>query len=268
MPMNRIFLDLGFLQIYWYSIFIFLGVLGALTVIYLEVKRQNIDLDFFLNMAFSTILIGIVGARVYYVLFNLSYYQHHILDIFKIWEGGLAIHGGILLGGLTILFYTKKYHQDTLKILDIIVVGLILGQAIGRWGNFFNGEAYGKIVSRSVLLDQGFPKWLVEGMYINGAYRQPTFFYESLWNFIGFILLQFIRKYRYLHIGQLTGSYLIWYSCGRFFIEGLRTDSLLLGSFKVAQIVSIVLMLTGVYLCFFQKQNKNKLRHLYQRKIE
>lgn len=263
--MNRIALDLGFIQIYWYSIFIFLGVFGASIVIYLEARKHKVDIDFLVNMAFYTVIFGILGARLYYVLFNLSYYSTHTLDIFKIWEGGLAIHGGILFGGITVLFYTKKYKQDTLKILDMIVVGLILGQAIGRWGNFFNGEAYGAIVSKNSLLSSGVPSFIVEGMYIGGAYRQPTFLYESLWNFFGFLALLLVRRYKYLHIGQLTGFYLLWYSLARFFIEGMRQDSLMLGSFKIAQIVSIILALVGVYLLFFQKKNRSRFNHLYRK---
>ncbi len=267
--MNRVFLDLGFFQIYWYSLFIFLGVLLAMIVIYKEIKQQKISVDFFLNMAFYTVIFGIIGARLYYCLFNFSYYSHHILEVFQIWEGGLAIHGGILFGGLTILYHTKKYKQSTLKILDIVVVGLLIGQAVGRWGNFFNGEAFGKIVSRASLVSQGLPKFIIEGMYINGAYHQPTFLYESLWDLAGFFVLLFLRKNKYLHIGQLTGSYLIWYSCGRFFIEALRTDSLMLGNFKVAQLVSLALIGLGSYLCFFRKGTKNKFQNLYHKsKIE
>ena len=123
--MNRVFLDLGFFQIYWYSLFIFLGVLLAMTVIYKEIKQQKISVDFFLNMAFYTVIFGIIGARLYYCLFNFSYYSHHFLEVFQIWEGGLAIHGGILFGGLTILYHTKKYKQSTLKILIIMGFGRI-----------------------------------------------------------------------------------------------------------------------------------------------
>ncbi len=267
--MNRVFLNIGVLHIYWYSVFIFLGVLAAFTVIYLEAKKQKMNLDFFFNLAFYTIIFGILGARIYYVLFNLSYYCAHPIEIFKIWEGGLAIHGGLLFGGMTVLFYTNKHHQNFLKILDIIVVGLILGQAIGRWGNFFNGEAYGAVIQESKLLAQGVPAWIVKGMYIGGAYHQPTFLYESIFDFVGFLLLLCIRKYRYLHIGQLTGSYLIWYSVGRFFIEGMRMDSLMLGSIRIAQLVSIVLFGVGVYICFFHPNNKKKFFHLYhEEKIE
>ncbi len=264
--MNRVAFDLGFIQIYWYSIFIFLGVFAASIVVYKEAIKEKIKPDFLINMIFYIVLFGILGARIYYVLFQFPYYLRNPLEIFKIWEGGLAIHGGLLAGVLTILYHTKKYKYDTLKILDIIVVGVILGQAIGRWGNFFNGEAYGAVVSKETLLSTGIPNFIVNGMYINGVYHQPTFLYESCWNFLGFFLLLVIRKkWKYLHIGQLTGFYLIWYSIARFIIEGMRQDSLYLGSFRVAQLVSLGLIGVGIYLFFFQKKNKRKLKHLYRK---
>jgi len=265
--MNRIALDLGFIQIYWYSIFIFLGVLIASMVIYKEVKKRNIDEDFFMNLLFYTIILGIFGARLYYVLFNLPYYSKHLFEIFQIWNGGLAIHGGILVGLLFIISYTKKYQQNTLEILDIIVVGLIIGQAIGRWGNFFNSEAYGAVTTLSNLKQIGVPAFIIKGMYIMGDYRQPTFFYESLWDFIGFIALIIIRHYRYLKVGQLTGIYLMWYGVIRFIIEGMRTDSLMLGSLRIAQVVSIIMFVCGLVIFFIQKNKGNKFDNLYN-KIE
>ena len=134
--MDRVALDLGFIQIYWYSIFIFLGVFFASMVILRETKRQHINQDFMINLIFYGVIFGLIGARLYYVLFNLDYYLKYPLEIFEVWNGGLAIHGGIIVGLLTVILYTKKYHAKTLKVLDILVVGLILGQAIGRWGNF------------------------------------------------------------------------------------------------------------------------------------
>ncbi len=264
--MNRVALDLGFFQVYWYSVFIFLGILCGSIVIYKEAKKEKISLDFLLNMLFYAVLFGILGARLYYVFFEFSYYRAHPIEIFKIWEGGLAIHGGLLFGGLTVLYHTKKYKYNTLKILDILVVGVILGQAIGRWGNFFNAEAYGPVISKASLVALHLPSWLIQGMYVDGVYHQPTFLYESLWNFLGFILLLLFRKRnKYLHIGQLTGFYLAWYSFARFFIEALRQDSLYLGPVRIAQLVSIVLFLFGIYLLFFQKKNKNKLQNLYRK---
>ncbi|MDD3241259.1 MAG: prolipoprotein diacylglyceryl transferase [Bacilli bacterium] len=252
--MDRIAYDFGFFQVYWYSIFIFLALFFALIVIMNEVKKQNINQDFMVNLVFWGIIIGLFGARFYYVAFNLSFYLKYPLEIFAVWNGGMAIHGGIIFGLLWVLIYTKKYKVKTLKVLDITVVGLILGQAIGRWGNFFNKEAYGALVSRLDLEKLGLPDNIIEGMYINGGYRQPTFLYESIWNLIGFFLLLIIRKYKYLKTGQLTGFYLMWYSFGRFFIEGMRGDSLMFSTYKVAQIVSCILFVIGLLMVIFCKK--------------
>ncbi len=254
--MERVAFDLGIIQVYWYSIFIFLGALAACILIYLEAKKRKLNDEFIVNLAFNAIIFGIIGARVYYVLFNLDYYMQNPIEILEIWNGGLAIHGGLITGGLFTVYYCKKNKVETLKVFDIIVVGLILGQAIGRWGNFFNQEAYGAITSAAKLKSMGIPDFVINGMYILGDYRQPTFFYESIWNFFGFIALLIIRRYPYLKTGQLSGFYLIWYSVARFIIEKMRTDSLMLGNFKIAQIVSIVLLITGIILFIYYKYVK------------
>lgn len=252
--MNRVALDLGLIQIYWYSIFIFLGILSASFVIYKEFKKRNVDEELFINLAFNTIIFGVIGARAYYVLFNLDYYLLNPIEIFKVWNGGLAIHGGIFCALIFILIYCKKHKVYTRKILDMIVVGLILGQAIGRWGNFFNSEAYGAVTTAENLAKLGIPQFVINGMYIMGEYRQPTFFYESMWCLFGFIAMLMLRKYKYLRKGQLTGFYLIWYGIERFIVEALRVDSLMLGPVKVAQIVSILFIFVGLILMFFYKK--------------
>lgn len=262
--MNRIALDLGFIQIYWYSIMILLGLLVGLAVIYKEAKKQNINTDFLTNLAFYAIIIGIVSARLYYVLFNWDYYSNNLLEIFEIWNGGLAIHGGIIGGGLFTLFYCRKNKVGIYRILDICVVGLILAQAVGRWGNFFNQEAYGILTTKEALLSLNIPEFIVDGMHINGEYYHPTFLYESIWNVIGFIILIIVRKvFKYLKTGQLTGLYLIWYSVGRIFIEAMRTDSLMLGNFKVAQIVSVIMIIIGIILIIIRKKG-SRFDNLYR----
>lgn len=249
--MDRVALELGPIQIYWYSIFIFLGLLIASILIFKEARKRNIDEDFLINLIFNTIIIGLIGARVYYVLFNIPYYASNPIEILAVWNGGLAIHGGVFAALAFILIYCKKKNINSLQLLDIIVVGLIIAQAIGRWGNFFNSEAYGQVTTYAELKAQQIPTFIINGMYILGEYRQPTFFYESTWCFAGFLAMLIIRKYKYLKRGQLTGFYLFWYGLGRLLIESLRTDSLMLGPIKIAQVVSIVFIITGIVLFFY-----------------
>ena len=246
--MDRVALELGPIQIYWYSIFIFIGLLTASILIFKEARKRNIDEDFLINLIFNTIIIGLIGARVYYVLFNIPYYASNPIEILAVWNGGLAIHGGVFAALAFILIYCKKKNVNSLQLLDIIVVGLIIAQAIGRWGNFFNSEAYGQVTTYAELKAQQIPTFIINGMYILGDYRQPTFFYESTWCFAGFLAMLIIRKYKYLKRGQLTGFYLFWYGLGRLLIESLRTDSLMLGPIKIAQVVSIIFIITGIVL--------------------
>lgn len=249
--MDRVAVDFGPIQIYWYSVFVFLGLLVASIVVFKEAHKRNINEDFLINLICDSIIIGLIGARLYYVLFNISYYIQRPLEILAIWNGGLAIHGGVFAALIFIILYCKKHRVNILQILDIAVVGLIIGQAIGRWGNFFNSEAYGQITTLEVLTSQGIPKFIIEGMYILGDYRQPTFFYESVWCLAGFLALIIIRRCKYIKRGQLTGFYLIWYGLARFVIEDLRTDSLMVGPVKVAQIVSVVFVAAGIVLFFY-----------------
>ena len=255
---RSIFLDLHFFQIKWYSIFILLAMLSGSFIVIKETKKKKFDQDEIINILFYGFIVGIIGARLYYVLFNLSYYQN-LLDVIKIWEGGLAIHGGILSALVFITWYSKQKKINLLLLLDCMVVGLILAQSIGRWGNFFNGEAYGRIVSLTFLKSIHIPKFIIEGMYIQNEYREPTFLYESILSFIGFIVLLRFRKKKNLKVGQLTGLYFIWYGIERLIIEFLRSDSLLLGPFKVAQIISIIFIGMGIVL--YRKNIKKDLKY-------
>ena len=176
-----------------------------------------------------------------------------------------SILGGLIAGLITATFYCRKYKYKVFKMLDIIVVGLILGQAIGRWGNFFNQEAYGPITTLAHLNKIGVPDFITEGMFIDGAYRVPTFLYESILSLTGFIMLLMIRRYKYLKVGYLSGLYLIWYSIGRFFIEGMRTDSLMLGNIKVAQLVSIICIISGILIIFLSSKG-TRFDNLYNEK--
>ena len=258
--MNQIAIDLGFIQIYWYSLCILLGVILGFLVAYLELKRLNMSKEYFFNMIFYALIFGFLGARLYYVLFNLDYYLSNIGEILAVWHGGLAIHGGIIAGILTIILYSKKNNKKFLEIvkyLDIGALSIIVGQIVGRWGNFFNQEAHGYATTRMFLEKIKIPNFIIEGMTIDGIVYHPTFLYESILNLVGFIILLLLRKNKNLKIGMLLSLYLIWYSLVRFFIESMRTDSLMLGSLKIAQVISLILFLFGVF--FFFKSKKHDL---------
>lgn len=260
--MNPIAFTIFGIEIRYYSLFILLGVATAYFMIIKEAKRFSISEDFIFNMFFWTLITGIIGARLYYVVFNWDYFGSHISEIWQVWQGGLAIHGGILFGLITIYLYTKKCNIRTLKIVDIVVVPLILAQAIGRWGNFFNREAYGLATSINHLRRLHVPEFIIRGMNINGITYTPTFFYESIFCVLGFVVLLFLRRAKYIKVGQITGMYLIWYGILRFFIEASRTDSLTFFGFKMAQIVSIIMVVIGVTL-FIMGLKKSKYEDLY-----
>lgn len=261
--MNPNAIEIFGIGIKWYSIFILTGIIIAWIFIQGDAKKFGIGKDFLTNLIFWTVIFGIIGARAYYVIFNWSYYSEHLSEIWHIWEGGLAIHGGLLAGCIVIVFYCKKYKTSALRILDIAAPYLLLAQAIGRWGNFFNREAYGVATTYEHLKDIIIiPDFIIYGMNIDGVYYTPTFYYESLWCLLGFIVILAIRKFKYLRLGQQIGTYMMWYSFGRFFIESFRTDSLMLGYFKVAQIVSIILFIVGLIIVLLQIR-KPKLEMLY-----
>lgn len=268
--MERIAIDFGIIQVYWYSIFIFLGILAATIVIYKESQKHEMEKEFMVNLAFTTIIAGIIGARLYYVAFNWGYYSENLFEILEIWNGGLAIHGGIIFGLASVIYNCRKYRISTLKMLDIIVVGVILGQAIGRWGNFFNSEAYGAVTTLKHLQALHLPNFIINGMYILGDYREPAFLYESILNLVGFVILILFRRRKNLRIGQLTGIYFMWYSVVRFIIEAGRADSLMIGSLKIAQLVSILLFLVGVLLFIYyavikKDKSENSLYHVIKK---
>lgn len=260
--MNPVAFSLFGFDIRYYSLLILIGVIIAYFMIVREAKKFNISSDFMFNLFFWTIIIGIIGARLYYVVFNWEYFGSHIGEIWQIWQGGLAIHGGILFGLITISVYTRKHNVRLARVLDIVVVPLILAQAIGRWGNFFNSEAYGAATTLGHLRDLHIPEFVIRGMRIHGIYYTPTFFYESIWCIIGFIIMLFARRYKYIKVGQIAGIYMIWYGIGRFFIEASRTDSLILLGFKVAQGVSVIMVAVGIVL-FIMGMKKGKYEDLY-----
>ncbi|NLL44354.1 MAG: prolipoprotein diacylglyceryl transferase [Mollicutes bacterium] len=263
--MQGILFDFGIIKIYWYSVIMFIAFFIGGSLALHEAKKWKIPEDFMINLFFFLFPLAAIGARAYFVAFNWSYYSQNINEIFKIWEGGLAIHGGMIVGLIWIILYSKKYKVNTWRLLDIIVVSLLISQAIGRWGNFFNKEAYGPATTYEFLKNLLIPEFIIEGMKINGIYYQPTFLYESIWCFIGFVLILLIRRYKYIKIGQITSFYLMWYGFGRFFIESLRQDSLMLNNFKMAQIISVIMFVVGIIVFFIRKQG-SKFENQYNDK--
>ena len=261
--MSPFIFEAGPFAIRWYSVLILVGVLLAYKVIISETNRFHIKSEFVFNMLFWTLLVGIIFARIYYVVFEWGYYSKHLTEIFKIWKGGLAIHGGLIGGFVVILLFCKRYKYDARKMFDMIVPGVILAQAIGRWGNFFNGEAYGSVVEYDTLVKMRIiPQFVIDNMEINGAYHLPMFYFESLACLIGFIAILIIRRRPYVKKGQIFGTYLLWYGVIRIIIEIFRTDSLMLFNAKVAQIVSVLMIIVGFYLIAVQAR-KPKLDEIY-----
>lgn len=259
--MNPVLFEFGPISIYWYSLFILIAIFLGSYLFFYKAKKIDLEESFYVNLVFYGIIIGIIGARLYYVLFNLDYYLSNPLQIFAVWNGGLAIHGGIIFGLIWFIYYSKKHHKNIFKILDLAAPSLILGQAIGRWGNFFNSEAHGPVTTKSYLESIHIPDFIINGMKINGKFYEPTFFYESIFDFVGFILLIILGKSKKTKTGIVAATYLIWYSVIRFIIESYRTDSLMIGSLKIAQLVSILLFLLGILIIMYNIDG-NKTRKI------
>ncbi|MBQ3021517.1 MAG: prolipoprotein diacylglyceryl transferase [Bacilli bacterium] len=263
--MNPVIFSIGNFEIRWYSVILLVAFLVASFLINKEAKKFGIEKDFIFNMLFWALIFGLVGARIYYVIFDWEYFGSNLSEIWKVWNGGLAIHGGIIAGLLTIIVYTKKYNLRVIRYLDFIVVGLIIGQSIGRWGNFFNGEAHGLATSLEHLENLHIPEFIINGMQINGVYYTPTFLYESLCCLIGFIFLLIIRRNKYIKVGTPTAIYLIIYGIIRFFIERVRTDALMIGGFRIAIIVSVIMVIIGIIMLIINSK-KGKFEDLYNDK--
>jgi len=256
--LNPIAFYVGPKPIYWYSLFISLAFALGILLAYYHADRRKIDTDKFANLILLIIPGAIIGARLYYILFNLGYYAANPQEILAFWHGGLAIHGGVIGGVIVGCLYIR--HEKALKLwpaADIVAPSLILGQAIGRWGNFFNQEAHGGPVSSEFI--SKFPEFIQKGMQIEGLSYHPTFLYESLWNAVVFLILLWMFGRRSLPDGIVAMSYLVLYSLGRFFIEGLRTDSLMLGPLRIAQVVSIgAIILGGIGIYYFIRKKAKR----------
>ena len=259
---NRVAFSIGAFQVYWYGLIIATGLILALVYAHFSAKRYNVDGSKLMNCVFAGIITGIIGARLYFCIFKWDYYGSHPLEIFAIHEGGLAIYGGIigaLLGGLGV---AKIQKMKFMPILDITMVGFLIGQGLGRWGNFFNQEAYGT------------PTDLPWGMMSEGTLGEtvhPCFLYESLWCLLGVAVLHFYGKYRQRYAGQIFYLYLVWYGFERMIVEGLRTDSLYLPfqlfgmDIRVSQVLSFAIFVTGIVLLIINRKKEDPFYADYRR---
>lgn len=251
--MNPVALQLGPISIRWYAICIVSGLILAVYLSMKEAPRKKINPDAIIDFILIAFPLAIVGARLYYVVFEWGYYSQHLGEIFAIWNGGIAIYGGLLTGALVLYLFSRRRLIEPIDFLDIAAPSVMIAQSIGRWGNFFNQEAYGAAVKSLNYL----PSFIRDQMYIDGSYRQPTFLYESIWNLLGFLLILILRrKPQFLRQGEITAFYLIWYGFGRMIIEGMRTDSLMFAGLRVSQWLSMILILVGLAIIIYQRRKK------------
>ncbi|MBE6037843.1 MAG: prolipoprotein diacylglyceryl transferase [Anaerofustis stercorihominis] len=255
MPDPIAFEIFGF-EVRWYALVITIGVLLGLTLVLKRSEKYGIKEDHIYDIFIVAVPLAIIGARAYYVFFEWDYYSLHPEKIIQVWKGGLAIHGGIFFGMLAVWLVCRYRKISFLKTLDLLAPSLILGQAIGRWGNYFNMEAYGT----ETTLPWAITVYEAGKGYIN---VHPTFLYESLWNIGVFLILMFVIERKKKFDGQTACTYFILYSLGRFFIEGLRTDSLYIMGLRTAQLVSLGLIAVGIlgYIILGKKNKTNTEAH-------
>ncbi len=232
---NPIAFEIFGVAVRWYGILIAFGMFTAVLISSRRAPRHGLTGDDVLDLALWMLPAGVIGARVYYVLFNLDYYKT-LRDMLDIRAGGLAIHGGLIFGFIAVYFVCRHKKTGLLNMADLIIPSVALAQSIGRWGNFFNGEAHGG------------PTDLPWGIIVDGVKVHPTFLYESIWCLLLFFALSYFDKKKRTADGQTFSLYLIFYSLERFFVEALRTDSLMIGPFKQAQVISICAMILGICL--------------------
>lgn len=261
-PVREEIFTIGNFSLKWYSVLIALGLLLAVWYAFRRADEFKIKKDPMIDVVMVCFVFALIGARLYYVLFseNRADYLADPLSIFRVWEGGLAIYGGVIAAFLTALWMCKIKKVDTLRMYDLAAPGFLIGQAVGRWGNFFNQEAFGG--------NTNLP-WGMTGSEISDYYNasgydytlpvHPTFLYESLWCVLGLILIHTVSKKAYRFRGQLFSLYLIWYGSGRFFIELLRTDSLYLGTMRVSCLVAVLAVIGGILLYFVLKGREERL---------
>lgn len=236
MNINPVAFSLFGIDVNWYGILIACGVLFAIYFSNINSNREGLYKDLVVDFLLVGLPIGLIGARAYYVIFEWEYYSLHKDEILAFRNGGLAIYGGIIAGSIVLYFFSKRKKINLLKLADTFAPGLALAQGIGRWGNFVNQEAYGR------------PTDLPWAININGVNVHPTFLYESIADISIFIFLQFFLYKKKDYDGHIASTYLILYGMTRFFVEGLRVDSLYMGPFRVSQLVSLIIIVLGIFI--------------------
>lgn len=243
--MDPVAFEIFGISIMWYGVLISIAVIIGTILALREAEQTGIDQNTLIDLLLFAIPAALIGARTYYVIFSWDYYKDNLLQILNFRGGGLAIHGAIIAAVIVAIIFTRKRKLDFWTIADITAPSIILGQAIGRWGNYINQEAYGT------------PTDLPWGIVIDGVKVHPTFLYESIGNFIIFLFLIWYRRNKARVSGEVFLLYLALYSSVRFFVEGLRTDSLMLGSIRVAQLVSVTLIVLSLYYLNRRRKEKN-----------
>ena len=261
-PIPNIFIDLGFITWYKYSVMIMSGIIIAAVLGIIEGKKLGIKSDTIMDGILIIVPLSIVGTRLWYVIFEWDQYAWDIMKIINITDGGLAIHGGFITAFVSVYFFTKWKNISMFGAFDIVAPGFLIAQAMGRWGNFFNQEAHGGVIGgvdstwdtqRAFLENRlHLPDFITNNMFLYGPdglnYYHPTFLYESVWNLAGFIIMLILRRTKFTRTGELLSFYLIWYSVGRFFIEAMRTDSLYIleTGIRTAQLISVLMIIGGI----------------------
>ncbi len=238
LSINRSAFSIAGINIYWYGIIIAFGMILAFIYGSREFKRCKLNSDDLLNMFLICVPAAIICARLYYVIFSFDQYRNNLTEIFNIRNGGIAVYGSLIGVGIVVVAYCYKKKINLGLVLDILAVGFLIGQAIGRWGNFVNGEAFGSVTNLP---------WAMtitsEGVtYADSVH--PTFLYESLWDAAGVIMLLILRKHKKFN-GEVFCAYILWYGLGRYWIEGLRADSLYIGPLRISQIVALISIILG-----------------------
>ena len=256
---NPVAFHLGNLSVKWYGIIMAVAIVLACWMAINEGKKRQIIPDDFVDLLLWAVPLGYVGARIYYVIFEWGYYSQHPEQIIAIWNGGIAIYGGLIAGLIVLLIFCYKRILPPFLLLDIIAPGVMAAQILGRWGNFVNQEAHGAPTTLHFLQSLHLPQFIIEQMKIGGTYYLPTFLYESFFNLIGLILILSLRHKKHLFKqGEVFMTYLLWYSVVRFFVEGMRTDSLyIFGIIRVSQALSLILFIATIILWIYRRKVVN-----------